>query len=265
MAAAPPGSWDSGLTTPDFAACLSMGLEPLRLAQGFFCGQIAAWSSYQAQIINQYACPWGYRRGEHPPPGWLGVHATLDQAWSIAFSTALQRLVAEAEEVGAQGIVGVQVDMSHPTNQNSSEVHLWGTAVRVPGAAPGPIWATRIAGHKLAKLVEAGYVPSEVIYARCTGVMYEGCYMEHYGPRMVAAGTPLAPIQDVHNLARGRALQEASRLTNGQSLYDVELSAHESESGETTYVTVQVLGSAVRRVRPTSPLAVPIPTLSLHD
>jgi hypothetical protein len=177
----------------------------------------------------------------------------------------MERLVAEAEEVGAQGIVGIQVEMSHPTNQNSTEVHLWGTAVRVPGATPGPIWTTRIAGHKLAKLVEAGYVPAQVIYARCTGVMYEGCYVEHYGPRMVAAGTPLTPIQDVHNLARGRALQEAWRLTNGQSLYDVELTAHESESAETTYVTVQVLGSAVRRVRPTLALAVPIATLSLHD
>jgi hypothetical protein len=264
MATAPPGSWDSGLTTPDFAACLSMGMEPLRLAQGFYCGQIAAWSSYKAQISTTYPCPYGYGNNDHRP-GWLGVHATLDQAWSGAFSTAMQRLVAEAEQAGAQGIVGIQVDMSHPTNQNSSEVHLWGTAVRVPGATPGPIWTTRIAGHKLAKLVEAGYVPAQVIYARCTGVMYEGCYMEHYGPQMVAPATPLAPIQDVHNLARTRALQEATRLTNGQSLYDVELSANEMEGGDTTYVTVQVLGSVVRRVRPTLPLAVPITTLSLHD
>lgn len=263
--AAPPGAFDSGLTTPDFAACLSMGLQPVGLAQGFFCGQLSGWGSYQASVVTNYPCAWGWGRGgqDHPPPGWLGVAAGLDEAWATAFSTAHQRLVEEATGLGAHGVVGVQVRMGHPTSDRSTEVHLYGTAVRLAGAAPGPLWTTRIAGHKLAKLVEAGYAPASILYARCTGVMYEGCYMEHWGPNMVGAGTALQPIQDVHNLARSRALQEAWRLAGGHSLYDVELGAHEVE-GTTAYVTCQILGSLVRRVRPALPLAPPVSTVGLR-
>ena len=260
------GAFDSGLTTPDFAACLSMGLQPIGLVQGFFCGQLDGWSSYQAEVVNNYSCAWGWGRGgqDHPPPGWLGVASALDQAWTTAFSTAHQRLAEEAAGLGAHGVVGVQVEMSHPTNDRSSEVHLWGTAVRLPDAGGGQLWTTRIAGHKLAKLVEAGYAPASVLYSRCTAVMYEGCYMEHWGPNVVAAGTLLTPVGDVHNLARSRAMQEAWRHAGGHSLYDVELEAHEVE-GTTSYVTCQVLGSLVRRVRPTLPLAAPVATVSLHD
>ena len=40
-AAAQPNAFDSGLTIPDFVACLSMGLQPVGLVQGFYCGQIS--------------------------------------------------------------------------------------------------------------------------------------------------------------------------------------------------------------------------------
>ena len=259
------GAFDSGLTTPDFAACLSMGLKPVGLVQGFFCGQLSSWSNYQAAVVTNYPCAFGWRGGQdHPPPGWLGTATGLDDAWSTAFATAHQRLAEEATARGAHGVVGVRVEMSHPTNDRSTEVHLFGTAVRLAGAGAGPLWTTRIAGHKLAKLVEAGYAPVSVLYARCTAVMYEGCYMEHWGPNMVGAGSPLEPIQDVHNLARSRALQQAWHQAGGASLYDVELGAHEVE-GSTTYVTCQILGSLVRRVRPTLPLAAPVTTVGLGD
>jgi hypothetical protein len=263
-ATAPAAAFDSGLTTPDFAACLSMGLQPLRLAQGFYCGQMAAWSGYQAAVIERYPCG-GHYDTNHAPPGWLGQHDAVDEAWTTAFDTAMQRLRQEAEAVGAHGVVGVHVELGHPTNEHSTEVHLYGTAVRVAGASAGPIWTTRIAGHKLAKLIEAGYVPDDVLYARCTGISYEGCYGEHYGPNLVPAGSAFTPVEEVHRMARQRALEDARRKTGRHSLYGVEVRVYETESGDTTYVTCQVLGSVVRRVRPTMPLAVPVATVSLHD
>lgn len=263
-AAGVTGAFDSGLTTPDFAACLSMGLQPLKLVQGFFCGQLSAWSGYQCEMIERYPCA-GHYDANHAPPGWLGRNTAVDQAWTLAFDTAVQRMLQEAQDAGAHGVVGVQIELGHPTNEHSSEVHVYGTAVRVEGAGSGRIWTTRIAGHKLAKLVEAGYVPETVIYARCTGVSNEGCYGEHYGPNMVPAGSPFTPVEEVHRLARRRALDEARQKTGGHSLYDVELGVYEVEAAEATYVTCQVLGSVVRRVRPTLPLAVPVPTVSLRD
>ncbi len=71
------GSFSSGLSVPDFAACLSMGLEPLGLVQGFCAMQ---WGAYGGGILagamgqptvatggynEVYQCPHGFVTGEH--------------------------------------------------------------------------------------------------------------------------------------------------------------------------------------------------------
>ncbi|MGH9105980.1 MAG: heavy metal-binding domain-containing protein, partial [Acidimicrobiales bacterium] len=122
-----PRAFDSGLTIPDFAACVSMGLQPLGLVQGFYCGQISRWSGYSAQPVQNYPCVC-YETAVHNP-GWLGRLDDLDRAWMSAHQTALERMVKEAADLGAHGVVGVVTEMSHPTNENSCQVHLYGTAV----------------------------------------------------------------------------------------------------------------------------------------
>ena len=73
-------------------------------------------------------------------------------------------MLKEAADIGAHGVVGVTTEMNHPTNDKSCEVHLYGTAVVVEGAAaPAQPWTTQLAGHKLAKLIEIGFVPSAVL------------------------------------------------------------------------------------------------------
>jgi hypothetical protein len=254
--------FDSGLTTPDFAACLSMGLRPLRLVQGYFFGQISGWSTYSAYPLRQYPCAC-MEMGPHVT-GWLGRVADLDSAWAAAHQTALERLLKEAAAIGAHGVVGVHTDMSHPTNETSCEVHLYGTAVIAEGAAaPERPWATQLAGHKLAKLVEAGFVPGWLAYTRCTAMMAEGCHMEYYGSGRCGTGYSVQPVKDAHELARSEAIRAAQQAAAGGSLYDVQMFVHESERYGAMYVTCSLLGSVVRRVRPTMPLATPLATLSL--
>jgi hypothetical protein len=264
--AATPGAFDSGLTTADFAACLSMGLAPIGLVQGFYCGQVSGWSSYTSDVTHRYYCPHGYRTQEHPPPDWLGTLRALDEAWTTCFYTALQRMLEEAAGKGAHGVVGVATRFGHPTSQHSCETHIFGTAVRsVHGPPPPYVWTTRLAGHKLAKLVEAGFVPHGVVYARNTSVLYEGCIMEGVKQGQVYAGTTVDPLRDVHHQARDLVMRQAREATRGESLYDVVLEAHESEGARASFVTCTLLGSAVRKVRHTLPLPEPIATVTLSD
>ena len=257
-----PHAFDSGLTIPDFAACLSMGVEPLGLVQGYFCGQISSWSNYSYDAGFYYPCAC-YEAAPHNQ-GWVGQVVDLDNAWMDAHRTALGRMLNEASTLGAHGVVGVKTDMSHPTNENSCEVHLYGTAVRVANAAPpGQLWSTQVAGHKLAKLVEIGFVPSSVAYSRCTALMAEGCYMEYYGSGRCGTGYVISPLQDAHKLARSRAIKAATDISPYSSLYDVRMEVGETERYRNTYITCSLFGSLVRRVRSALPVTAPVPTVSL--
>jgi len=259
-----PHAFDSGLTIPDFAACLSMGVEPLGLVQGYFCGQISNWSNYSYDAGYYYPCAC-YETGPHNQ-GWVGQVRDLDDAWMQAHRTALGRMLKEAADLGAHGVVGVKTDLSHPTNENSCEVHLYGTAVVVSGAAPPQqLWSTQIAGHKLAKLIEIGYVPGSVVYTRCTAIMAEGCYMEYYGSGRCGTGYTISPLQDAHKLARSRAIDAAVSSYRGSSLYDVRMEVEESERYRNTYIICSLFGSLVDRARSPLPVAQPVPTISLSQ
>ena len=167
-------------------------------------------------------------------------------------------MLEEAADLGAHGVVGVTTDMSHPTNKNSCEVHLYGTAVVMQGApAPPQPWSTQLAGHKLAKLVEIGFVPSSVAYSRCTAMMAEGCYMEYYGSGRCGTGYVISPLQDAHELARSGRISAARSISPQTSLYDVRMEVHESEHYRSTYITCSLLGSLVRRARTNPPVARP--------
>jgi Putative heavy-metal-binding len=254
--------FDSGLSIPDFVACLSMGLEPLGLVQGFYCGQVSGWTNYSSRPVINYSCQ---HYENHLNPGWVGVVYGVDQIWTQAFNTALSRLMEEAAGLGAHGVVGLSMELSHPTNAQSCEVHLYGTAVRAPSAeAPRRRWCTRLAGHKLAKLVEIGFVPETVAYTRCTAVLVEGCATEYYNTQMGAySGETVVPERDLHETARSFAVDEARRLAEHTSMYDVTMRVDEAEHMGSSFLTCTLTGSLVRRVRSTLPLASPLPTVRL--
>lgn len=255
-------SFGSGLSIPDFAACLAMGLQPLGLVQGFYCGMVSSWSSYSGYPLHTYPCAC-YEVQAHQT-GWIGTVDDLDRAWANAYQTALDRMLDEAKQLGAHGVVGVRTDMAHPTNENSCEVHLYGTAVHMAGApVPAQPWSTRLAGQKLAKLVEIGFVPDSVGYARSTIMMVEGCNMEQYGSGRVGSGYVIHPLQEAHERARTGAIAVARSLRRGASLYDVSLDVHESERYRSVYITCSLQGSIVVKAVPTMPIPTPAVTLNV--
>src|SRR6202012_5391287 len=112
-----------GLSTNDFAACVTAGLRPL----GFVLGtSVVSWSFYGMRYsalglgysgnrpsgyFEQYSCPHGIVSAEHRMYGLNYQKTWIEQAWTDALSSAREGLINEAEQLGAHGIIGV-VDRS---------------------------------------------------------------------------------------------------------------------------------------------------------
>ena len=177
------GSFSSGLTVPDFAACLQMGLRPVGLVQGFCamqwgwygagrrtCRGVSPYSSPgggQGGYSQSWRCPHGMVSPDHRAWGQNYEQTWVEAAWLQGFGSAYGRLIEEAKEVGAHGVIGV-VDTSHNlADMNVAEFHILGTAVVVEGAPPPPNgdpWSTYLAGQRLAA-DRSRFMPISVIAA----------------------------------------------------------------------------------------------------
>ena len=273
------GSFSSGLSVPDFAACLSMGLEPLGLVQGFCAmqwglagaGTLLAGAMAQPRVgaggySEMYQCPHGFVTGEHRAWGQNYEQTWVEAAWATGFSSALARMVEEATALGAHGIVGV-VDTETPLAEAGvAEFHLRGTAVRVEGApAPsGEPWTTFLAGQRLAKVFEAGYAPVGVASSVSSVRVWANCVTEYAleGTGGVWSGNAqVAEVDQVvraHGVARELARSRVRAGLKGDALHGATLDTFSREHGAGDIeIQARLTGNRVRRVAPFTPLPVP--------
>ncbi len=227
------GSFSSGLTVPDFAACLQMGLRPVGLVQGFCAmqwGWYGAGSPYMRGMspyapaggaggayAQSWYCPHGFVSGEHRMWGQNYEQTWVEEAWLQGFRSAFGRLIEEAKEVGAHGIIGV-TDTSHNLpDMNVAEFHVLGTAVVIDGAPPPPKgepWSTYLAGQRLAKLVEAGFMPISVIASIASVRVWAYCVTEYLmegGSFMWSQGSSM--VRDVEQISAGLVAAPRRRAT----------------------------------------------------
>ena len=84
------------------------------------------------------------------------------QALYHGFDTALGRMTTEAKSMNADGIVGIRLTRSR-LGENSQEFVALGTAVRADSThRPKRVFTTDLAGQDVAKLMQAGWVPTRV-------------------------------------------------------------------------------------------------------
>jgi len=187
------GAFTSGLTVPDFAACLQMGLEPVGFTQGYCVmnWRFSISAPYGVGFNGQrrprgysetFSCPHGMVGGEHRIWGQNYEQAWVEDAWTTGFTTAYGRMLEEAASAGAHGVVGV-IDSSGPLAElGVVEFRVQGTAVRVIDGAPpfrDKPWSTYLAGQRLAKLVEAGYAPVAVVASVASVSVWASCVTQY--------------------------------------------------------------------------------------
>jgi hypothetical protein len=283
------GSFSSGLTVPDFAACLQMGLRPVGLVQGFCAmqwGWYGAGSPYmrgvspyaapggQGAYARSWSCPHGFVSAEHRSWGQNYEQTWVENAWLQGFGSAFGRLIEEAKEVGAHGIIGVTDTSHNVADMNVAEFHILGTAVVVEGAPPPPggePWTTYLAGQRLAKLVEAGFMPISVIAAIASVRVWAYCVTEYlmegntYSWGQMGASTyEIEQISEAKLAARSLAREHARRQLGTDTLHGTSISTNERELGAGDRVLECTLrGTRVRRFKDFDPMPTPRPTIRL--
>lgn len=277
------GAFSSGLSVSDFAACLELGLEPVGLVQGFCAMQQGAYSmgglsrslapygGAQGGYVQNYQCPHGMVPGEHRMWGQNYQQTWVESAWGQGFTSSYSRMLEEATLLGAHGVVGVVDTVSRLTDATVTEFHMWGTAVKVLGtpAATSTPWNTYLAGQRLAKVFEAGYVPVSIIASVASIRVWAYCVteylMESVGMWSNSTGpTEIEQIVTAMSQARFMARTSARDQLHGDALHgaNLQLGEREFEKGDLE-IEVVLRGNRIRRYKDFDPLPVPKPTVRL--
>jgi uncharacterized protein YbjQ (UPF0145 family) len=279
------GAFSSGLSVSDFAACLELGLEPVGLVQGFCAMQqgvymmgglsrgLNAYGGSEGGYVQNYQCPHGMISGEHRMWGQNYQQTWVERAWNEGFTSAYSRMLEEATALGAHGVVGVLDTVSQLVDAGILEFHIRGTAVKVldqPASVSKP-WSTFLAGQRLAKVFEAGYVPVSIVASITSMRVWAYCMteylMEGMGTSLWANSTGPIEIEQIvtaRSYARSLVRSSARAQLHGDALHgaDLRLDEREHEKGDLEIQAV-LHGNRIRRFKDFEPLPVPQPTVRL--
>jgi len=170
------GTWGSALTADEFAAVRGVGFEP--------AGQVFGAAVYSAGSASGYSCPGAGRshRDQMPPRpatqvsgrSGAGSFGPLVQAMDQARHTAIDRMTTECTELGGHGVVGVRLSRGSFL-LGGPQFTAIGTAVRAPGAAPGPAvpFTCDLSGQDFAKLIMTGWVPAGLVLGVSIGSRHD--------------------------------------------------------------------------------------------
>jgi len=269
-------AFSSGLTVPDFAACLEIGLEPVALVQGFCVmqwgwygpgsGFMRGMSPYvvgpqsAGAYSETYRCPHGYVSAEHRMWGQNLEQPWVEDAWAQGYGTAYRRMIEEATDHGAHGDTG------------TTEFHFLGTAVTVedgPPPAGGAPWSTYLAGQRLTKSIEAGFMPVAVVAALASVRVWAYCMTEYLMEGQMGWGMPGGPqlvdqVSQAHMAARQLARKHVRRQLAGDELHGarIDVVGRELSQGDEV-IDCTLRGNRVRRFKDFDPVPLPRPTVRL--
>jgi uncharacterized protein YbjQ (UPF0145 family) len=295
------GAWSSGLSVADFASCLDMGMEPVGYVQGYavlqwswfmstgglgiglggglggFGGGWASSPQRRGQYVEQWQCPHGFVSAEHRMYGANYELTWLEESWATGWGLATGRMVDEAKELGATGVVGVVDAMGPLVGGTTVEFRASGTAVAVADAPrPATPFSTYLSGQRLAKLIEAGFAPVSVVGTLSAVRMLGYCITHYqlagstvgtwYGP---AAGgvSGVGPVDQVNRAeaAARRLARERVRAQLGTDiLHGATLQRSEREIGEGDLsIQCTLKGTRVRPFKEFDPLPDATPVVRL--
>ena len=282
------GAFSSGLTVPDFAACLQLGLEPVGLVQGFCVmqwGWYGAGSSFmrgsnpytmgaqsEGAYSESYRCPHGYVSAEHRMWGQNLEQPWVEAAWSAGYGAAYARMLDEATALGAHGVIGVVDRVTPVADSQTSEFHFLGTAVTVedgPLPAGGVPWTTYLAGQRLTKSIEAGFMPVAVVASMASVRVWAYCITEYQMEGGRGWGNPnqAAEVEQVtraHMAVRQLARKHVRQKLVGDALHGVQIDVEKRELAQgDEVIDCTIRGNRVRRFKDFDAVPSPRPTVRL--
>jgi uncharacterized protein YbjQ (UPF0145 family) len=171
------GTWTSSLSVDEFAGLRATGFEPVGQVMGSTVHNLGWW--YRASVD----C--GYRRGmfgrgaaytitSGMQGAWGGYGAYIDTLYR-ARHIAMGRMAAECVALGGDGVVAVQLTIApFQGATHHLEFQAVGTAVRAVGdSRPGRVFLSHLSGQDFTKLIEAGWVPVDLVMGASIGVRHD--------------------------------------------------------------------------------------------
>jgi hypothetical protein len=281
-------AFSSGLTVPDFAACLDLGLQPVALVQGFCVmqwGWYGAGSRYMRGVSpyvdgpesggaysEMYRCPHGLVSAEHRAWGQNIEQTWVESAWTQGYGSAFGRMLEEAETHGAHGVIGVVDRVENVADTGTTQFHFLGTAVVVDGGHPpadGVPWSTYLAGQRLTKSIEAGFMPVAIVASLASVRVWASCITGYLMEGALSWGGPSGPhpveqVSRAHMAARQLARAQVRRQLGSDALHGarVDVVTRELSEGDEV-IDCTLRGNRMRRFKDFDPLVLPRPTVRL--
>jgi uncharacterized protein YbjQ (UPF0145 family) len=250
-----PGSlFTSDLSVNEFLLVREAGFRPLGLVLGssiYHVGiQFGRWS--QNRELDQ-----------------------LSQAMYHARELAMTRMEAEADALGADGIVGVRLDIEFKEfGSDLAEFIAVGTAVKAEAPTPdGRGWRNNrnqpftsdLTGQDFWTLIQAGYGPLGMVMGTCVYHVAHQRFWQAMGNVGQNVELPqfTEALYDARELAMSRMQAEAEQL-HAEGIVGVQLLSHGHRWGGHT-TEFFAIGTAVRPLRPDHRIPTPQLVLPLTD
>jgi uncharacterized protein YbjQ (UPF0145 family) len=121
-----------------------------------------------------------------------GGFAPYVDALYHGWDTAMYRMMLEAHALGADGVVGVSWSQERLLDQGGAqEFMVRGTAVRARSAIrPAHIFSTDLSGGDVAKLMHAGWAPTELVWGISVSIRHDD-----YATRMTAGSWSMQNVE----------------------------------------------------------------------
>ena len=248
------GTWGSALTTNEFAAVRAAGFEPV--------GQVLGSCVYQLGYTAAYRCPGAWMGGAgYTDTGRYSAFGPMVSALYDARRRALDRMTAECQALGGQGVVGVRLAIQR-FPAGGVEFQAIGTAVRAAGppvklARP---FTSHVTGQEFAKLVMNDWIPVSLVLGIAIGTRHDD-YWTRMAARRWAGNQEITGYTDLVNRTRAHAraeLHENVRRTGADgvvvSSIDLNISEREcpvTEGQRDHIVESTTVGTAIAKFRTT--------------
>lgn len=244
------GLFTSDLSVNEFLLVREAGFDPVGLVVG----------SSIYHIGFQFA---GYRQN-------MEINV-LTQAMYHARELAMTRMEEEAAALGADGIVGVRLEVTrHEWGESLAEFIAIGTAIRSRGGQSyrnthGMPFTSDLSGQDFWTLLQTGYRPVGMVMGNCVyHVAHQGIgqWMKQVGQNVEMANYTQA-LYDARELAMERMQAEATSL-NAQGIVGAQI--HERSHGWGSHVIEYfAIGTAVVAIAADHEVPPPALTLLLND
>jgi uncharacterized protein YbjQ (UPF0145 family) len=289
------GSWTSDLSVSELSAVRRMGFRPAGMVVGMSVYQIAL-QGLSPTYFGLPAGGWGTLGGTGMGSGWSPAgfrgyfrgypctHAVYglghgygvnyediyyEQGLEETFELALDRLREEAAALGAHGIVGVRHTLSDFQVASSApvvELKMVGTAITRPGAEPlDEPFTSHLSGQQFAKLLDSGWVPASLVFGVGAIRSQGGCV--GMSSASTWSGAEFVQRSEAVQSAQEIAIQgiEGRARSVGERVIGVGIGLSIREGAEGAMVSMQGVGTAVRRFRDHDDVPIPEIYMRLND